>query len=52
MHSDEYTTMFERVCLLPLDQDYSGDGGDDDDDRADDTDPVGPAPLLEEMLEH
>lgn len=50
MHRYEYSIAFERLCLLPLDEDYLDDEDDDDDGSWGDSDPEGPIPTLEEAL--
>lgn len=50
MHIEEYSTAIERVCLLPLDEDYLDDENDDDDGSWSDRGPDGPTPTLEDAL--
>lgn len=54
MASDEYGSGFERVCLMPLDEDHvedDDDGGDGDDGDNDGLGPEGPSVHQEETLE-
>ena len=47
MHGDEYSVVFERIALLPLDEDYPDD---DEDSSFGDSDPDGPINSLERAL--